>query len=197
MIRSKALKDWGTLKKGKLYSWWIETELASWWYNFSWNYFGKYRNALKKSYQWYRDVFLNKDFDFDATSLYTIMEYKLKRVLRALENGHAHHEEVELQALKLAIKLSCKLAKDDYEMRAWNLLERKWGELLTWTTPYEKDDFKGYEYHSRHENVNTEEEKQQAWDDRMKLYEAMEKIKTRDKRWLYGILEKYLERWWD
>lgn len=193
MLKSKALKDFSDEKTGKLYDWWVESVLRDWYYDIQ-AFFRRPYLRIKKLYEWNKHVFAH-DYDFDGHCLFAIIEYKLRRVLPELENGHAIQEDQEINALKLAIKLASRLKEDEYERIAWDRHEKIWGDLITWTTPYGNDGMS--QWHFRFEKVNTDEEKERCNKDRNALRELAYKRMVREEKWLYAILAKYLRRWWD
>lgn len=196
MLKSKAIKDPEDYKPpSKLWFWWVETPVADWYYDFVHKYIKNPIFQVKRLYQWYMNVF-RYDYDFDGHCLFAIIEYKLKRLEKCLINGHAVQEPKDMKAIKLAIKLSGRLKDDKYEEISWNRIERKWGELKTWTTPCENK--KGYsQWHSKYERVNTKEDEDLCRLDRLYQWDkAFTKMK-RDEKNLYSILHKYLRNLWD
>lgn len=157
-------------------------------------YIKHFFTSLKKSLDWHFNV-LRYDYDFDANSLYNIINYKLKRTEIALINGFCDHDRQKLKAIRLAIKLSNRLYKNFYDELQYKRQSALWGELLTWTTPHEDTEY--VQMHFRYEKAITEEEKKQSTEDHMKLGYAMEALRNRDKRNLFFILDKYIDSWWD
>lgn len=195
MFDSKALKDFEPEKHSKLYSWWIQTDLYDWIHDMTYKFWRRPIQSIKKLYGWHVNVFKN-DYDFDGHSLYAIIEYKLKRVLPALEDGHAIQEPKDLKALKLAIKLAGRLKDDNYSMRAWDRHGKKWGELKTWFTPCEGKE--GYStWNSSRPKAVTEEEKEQERKEHLAGSLLSDKVMEREQKWLFDILRKHLRYWWD
>lgn len=195
MFQSKALKETPEKKHSKLYDWWLESRLVSWWYRVSWDYFFKYISHAKKMYGWYVNVF-RFDYDFDFLSIFAIIEYKLKRTEKALFNGHAVHEDRDLKALTLAIKLAARLKDDDYDKTVWERIEKRWGKFSSWTTPCE-DDRDLFQWHSKYEKVNSKEDEEKHLEHRKELYDSSYNKMKRDEKNLYAILHKYGRNFWD
>lgn len=193
MIDSKQV-DLDKEKSSAIYSWWIETPMSDWLHKVR-MFFWKPYNQLRKLIQWQINVFHN-DFDFDAHSVFAILEYKLKRVEKSLVNGCAVQEDADMKALRLAIKLAGRLFEDKYDSIVFDRIENKWGELTHWTTPDE--DRKGYfEWHTTRANFKTPaDEVQERKETKEGMLVAYNKMK-REERWLYDILHKYMRRWWD
>lgn len=195
MFRSKSLKPPKDENRGCLYQWWHESIICDYWYDFSYKFFGKPYRQIKKLVGWQINVFAN-DYDFDGHCLFAIIEYKLKRVQKALESGHAYQDPKDMKALRIAIKLAGRLKDDNYDMVAWDRHEKKWGELETWTVPcLNKEDM--FEWHSRYPNAVFEEQKKQCRQERQVMLLAADAKMRREQKWFYGILDKYLRVWWD
>ncbi len=193
MFDSKAIKD--TPERSKLYHWWIDTKIADWWYDLTWKFFGKPISHIKKMWGWYWNVF-RFDYDFDGHCVFAILEYKLKRVERALLNGCAIHEPKDMKALKLAIKLAGRLKDDKYEERAVDRVDREWGDPKIWFEDCR--DKPGYStFHSTRSKIVTEEDKKAEYAYMRCQYKLAEDRKKKEEHRLYAILHKYLRSWWD
>ena len=149
---------------------------------------------LKKLYDWHSNVF-KYDFDFDGHSLFRIMGYKLLRLETSLENGNSVQCPKDMRALKLAIKLAKKISRYDYGERLYRKHESKWGELRIWSTPIEGSTRSIM--HSSRPNANTPEEIEQERKEIIETSILEVKLVERDRKRLYGILDKYLNSWWD
>lgn len=181
-------------RSSKLYSWWVDTALADFYYKWSWKLFGRPLQDIKKICGWYWNVFRN-DFDFDAHSIFSMLEYKLKRVLKALENGCAVQEPKDIKALKLAIKLAKRLKEDNYSTVAHDRVDRKYGPNHHWTTPIKGST--SVRCHSKFEKVNTPEEEKECNDYRRNQYLMSDVRMQKEEKWFYAILHKYMRTWWD
>ena len=194
MINSKALKPLEDKKVSRLYSWWINTAFARKYYGLLWTIKKPFLD-LKKMVEWYWNVF-RYDYDFDGSCLFRIIEYKLKRVQKVLENGHAIQDAKDMQALRIAIKVAGRLSQDNYSDRAYRKHDVKWGEYKHWFTPNEHNP-EYSTWNSSRANAVTEEQKAEERADRKLLWAIEEMQQQRDERRLYGILQKYLRRLWD
>jgi hypothetical protein len=193
MLQSKALKE--CKEPSKLYLWWIETKISKYYYDFTHKFIKKPIQQVIKLYQWYKNVFKN-DYDFDGHALFAIIEYKLMRLQDNLLNGHAYQDPKDLKALKLAIKLAGRLKLDDYDNRAHDRLEKKWGELNISFVPVSGES--GYSTMvSSRPKIITEEDKIQERLDCNLQYELAYAKSKREERLLYAILHKYLRNLWD
>lgn len=198
MFNSKAIKgsaDWKVENKTwkhSLLNWWHDCWLAEKLHELKYT-IKKPFSYFKKSWDWHWNVF-RYDYDFDGHSMFAIIEYKLKRILPQLENGHAVQEDVDMKALKLAIKLAGRLKDDKYDERGYDRHERKWGQLKMWFTPASKTTS---EMHTSRPKALTEEQKEQEKNEHWAYLVLSDKITKRDEKWLYSILHKHLRSWWD
>lgn len=193
MIDSKALKDGP--EKSKLYYWWIDSWIGDQYYAFVRNFIKNPIYQVKRLLAWYWNV-LRHDYDYDGHSLFGIIEYKLKRLEKALINGHAIHEPTDLKALKVAIKLAGRLKEAKYEEAGYDRIERKWGKLIIWFTDIPgKPDYSTM--HSKYEKEKDDLDKIMVRDEVRANFVASHNRQKREEKWLYAILLKYLGKWWD
>ncbi len=196
MLQSKALKENADSKEpSRLYLWWLDTAISEYYYSFVHKFVTNPIFQVKRLIQWYWNVF-RFDYDFDGHCMFAIIEYKLKRIQHVLYNGHAIHEDKDLKALKVAIKLAARLKDDNYEIVAFDRFEKKWGKLRSWNTP-SKDRKDLLQCHFKYENVNTPEDEAKCYGDRRIQYQMTYNRYKREEKWLYAILHKYLRNWWD
>jgi len=150
---------------------------------------------LSKTLGWFWYVFRN-DYDFDANSIFAILEYKLKRVENCLLNGSAIQEDKDMKALRLAIKLAGRLKEDSYDILFYERHASKWGELYTWFTPCidHKDMSK---WNSSRPNANTPEEQEEERSDFLIACFKGDAMSKREQKWFFDILNKYIRNLWD
>jgi hypothetical protein len=194
MLQSQALKDFPEEKESsKLYLWWIGTRFSRHYYHFTWKFFGNPYFQVKRLVEWYLNVF-RYDFDFDGHSLFAIIEFKLKRVKKVLENGHAYQEPKDMKALSLAIKLAGRLKDEHYESVGHARIVKKWGESKIWFEPNEHGTSK---MHSSRAGAPTPELEAQCWEETKEQYRLADIRMKREERWMYSILQNHLRSWWD
>lgn len=194
MISSKALKNYRAGKNTKIGDWWLDSQLRTWYRDIRYFFINPYRQ-LKKLIGWQKNVF-HKDYDFDAHGIYAIIEYKLRRVLFSLENGHVTQEEKSLKAIRMAIKLACRLKLDNYDNICYDRHDKKWGKMKAWFTPCE-DKPGMLTWNSSRPNAVTDEQKTQERKELVENTITAEAKSQREAKWLYGILVKYVRSWWD
>lgn len=137
---------------------------------------------------WYDEV-------WDCHNIYSILNFKLNNFQKEIIRTKNHDYDAKtIKSLKLAIKLSARLAEEEYRA-ASNRHEKKWGKLESWTTPIQGST--NLYWYSRRpkaifekDQILEKKEQKEAWD-------ADFKKQVRDRKLLFDILNKYLERWWD
>jgi len=170
--------------------WWVE---------------GLYHKAIGRHIYFLMKVYayakvLRNDFDFDAHSLYPLLHLKLTRIEVSLKTGYAVHEKDELQALRICIKLLNRLNNDDHYHRHFERHEAKWGELKSEWPPADIDKngkVLNYLWVTSRPNANTPELIKQEREESRARWMLAEQVKQRDKKIVFTLISKYLERWWD
>ena len=198
MLNSKRLKDREKEKpETKLQELWNKIYVSDWF-----GYIHKpysevcyFFKRLKKNYLFYKNV-LKFDYDFDSHGLLLMIHYKLKAMYPVLENGYAIQEDKDMQALRIAIKLSKRLWEDNYEERTWNKIEAKYGKLKHRSVKL-NDGSGCYQMITSYGGNENEEYLEKVWAEKRLMYEVLEKCRERDERNLYGILLKYRRSWWE
>lgn len=157
----------------------------------------RYKERIGRSLAFARFGWLN--YDFDASTLYDLMAFKLKRVHAALLVGHAVQEDEDMDALKEAIALCERLYNERYEHKYNEEHDKKWGEIESEHIPIPDKDGKvrTYEWRSSRKGANTPELKEKERKEFMLCFENAEKDKHNDINKLAEIFKKYLNRWWD
>jgi len=138
-------------------------------------------------------IFGYNNEDYDYSFIYTLLEFKLKRMQQALINGVAEHDKATLQSLRVTLRLLNRINTKQYTY-FMDQHDKKWGSPIL---NFESTPDKNY---SRliieRLLVKPGEEPQQ----RVELIEAMskdEEQQSRDIRLLHSILTKYSRTWWD
>lgn len=147
---------------------------------------------FQRLYQW--NKLLWNDYDFDAHSIYSLLEHKLKNINHQLITGHAIQEKKDLQALSIAISLAARLREDKYKDITLNRHDKKWGELITWTTPLPNGNFS---WNSRRPNAVFEVQKIQERTELLAAWESAKNRRDREAKWLFSILATRIPTWWD
>lgn len=189
MNDSKSLKN---MEFSQFESWWYQTKVAGYLESFLW-FFQKPYYQVKKLIEWQINVF-RYDYDFDGQCLFSIMEYKLKRISKALANDVAWQDPKDMKALSLAIKLAGRLKDDHYESEGHERHQKLWGVPTDSFTPIEGTT--NSRWNIRYPKANTPELKVQMSKDLVIFYQAAERKRQREEKCFYAILHKYLRVWW-
>ena len=71
------------------------------------------KERTKRSYDYARFGWLN--YDFDMACAWDLFEFKLRRLYKCLENGHAIQEPEDMKALRELIKIVRRLGYEQYD----------------------------------------------------------------------------------
>lgn len=138
-------------------------------------------------------------FDFDSAYMLEDMLFKLKRIQDSIIN-HGHHvvEKEEEQSLRLAIKLLDRQLNRNYGEYFRKKHDEKWGEVKIWFEDLEPDHpVKGSRLMSSRPNIKSKEDEEKELEDRKVVWKLEEELKMRDRKWLFDIIVKHMDRWWD
>lgn len=159
-------------------------------YRFLYRTFCKFRRVV----QWV--PFLWNDVDWDANTIYGLLEFKLKRINETLCKSEAEMEQKTMKALRIAIKLCSRLSDDIYEDMVMVHHEKKWG-TPDYTMEPDKEDPRFFIMIDINPKTQNPIAKEQERKERHEKYRAAETIKNRDKKTLMNILNTYVPAWWD
>jgi len=152
-------------------------------------------SKLRRSWAYARFGWDN--YDFDGAYALRALSFKLKRLQRLLLDGHVIQDEASLKSLRLAIRLLDRLVEDDYNyfLHCHNL---KWYDTEYPPHGFEKvNDGRGCSRMVFPSESLPENKQAQEHEEHVAAWAADEKLKNRDKRWVFSIIEKYYEHWWD
>lgn len=158
------------------------------------------KKFLTKIFSYVSLVWRTGDYDFDACTIYPLLQLKLGRIYKAMEEGYAVQSKEEMQALRICIKLCDRLYKDEYMNRWWRKHEEKWGVIKINWKPYSYDkngEVSSHECITSRPKANTKELRNQEREEFMAWGTLENKIREREKKWLFDTMNKYIRRWWD
>lgn len=152
----------------------------------------RFVRAVKRSYDYAVFGWGNPDWDFHY--LFALLRFKLERMNKYLNANHLR--TAELRSIRAAARLARRLEAEAYthaldrhfnkhgrvewfDVKIATPEERKNGIAQTWT---------------RKPLTPELEEVQQAYHQAVAEDTAAE---ARDRRWLFSIMDKYCEHWWD
>jgi hypothetical protein len=202
MINSKALKgDWDRyddpekfplLKKIKHHAkMWLVYPITD-------NY-RRYKERVKRSlaYAW----FGWHNYDFDLSYAYRLFDFKLKRLYKCLENGHAIQEDEDMKALKELTKIVRRLGRRDYDNKYHRAHDRVWGKIESETIPNldEKGEIINYSWNSWRSGTKSANKKTKDKERRQfrKCWENGEKDRIKDINRMAELLKLHGLKWWD
>jgi hypothetical protein len=139
-------------------------------------------------------------YDWDYGYLLELIEFKLKRMKKEIDNGHHVPDKTTNQSLRICIKLLKKINFRDYHY-FMDLHNKKWGDC-EWV--WHRTDEEGKEIPNgasrvefKRPNAVTEEEKAKEREEFRIAYKLDDAQRERDVRWLFNIMAKYHQCWWD
>lgn len=145
---------------------------------------------------WAYARFAWNNYDFDSAYALELLRFKLLRVQHAIATGFSRQDKESAQSLKLAIRLLKRLTDDNYSY-FYEQHNLKWhGEKHPGVT-FEKEDKSGLSTMVTARDKLPEDQQETANDELRAAFDADDKMKARDRRWLFSILDKYYEYWWD
>jgi hypothetical protein len=179
-------------------SWLLKLRL--WWYDFApvrWYHdLGTLYRRLKRAYKWAKNCIWT-NWDFDAHSIFPLLEYKLKRIEHCLINGHAVQEDRDMKALRIAIKLAKRVSDSYHEEKLYDRHERKWGAHAPWKESWKENEDGTSTYVGRRLKVKSDQDKELETADLRSLWKKEEEWRSRDEKLLFAIIQKYYKVWWD
>jgi len=162
------------------------------------------RGILKQFIQTFKRFFywgwkLRHNYDWDCNLMYFMMYLKMKTLID-YSRAYAHlcwnikEDGKEFRKLKIACELAKRLWESDYNTYQNNHV-KKWGELEWEFIKNNKSNCSTLNLYRK--KANTEELKQQESKENIIAIKADEQQRNNEKRYLYKLLEKHLESWWD
>lgn len=145
---------------------------------------------------------MRDSYDFDAQTLYEMTYRKLDRVYYVMKNhGHLMWNSNEnnrlMRELREARELARRMWQDEYDMKAFYEIEKRFGKLKTWSEPAEYSSKFGQLYRFRSFWGGTPETDEKARPVYRRRIEHWQKVKRLHKKRLFYLLEKNTESWWD
>lgn len=159
----------------------------------------RYSERIARSAAFARHGWLS--YDFDAGYLYSVMEFKLRRVHKALLAGHAIQDKTSMDALKESIKICKRLFDDQYEEKYHRAHDKKYGSLKLKHTPeINKETGKPTgstfinTYRSKKLTPAQQKQERRSFNG---IYQTAEIDRQKDLDSLNQILKKHSKSWWD
>lgn len=163
--------------------------------------FHRYKERIGRSLAYARFGWLN--YDFDMACAWDLFEFKLRRLNKCLETGHAIQEQEDMNALQELIEIVKRQGDGTYEEYFLDEHDKKWGEIETRIEPAsydKKGEVLTYSWHSWRknspENGPVKLKKQERKEYRA-CYTEGEKLRVKDIKRMGEILIKFGLVWWD
>ena len=138
--------------------------------------------------------------DWDNSYLLDLLHFKLQRMHKYLKaETYAKQDKPSIQSLRLAARLAKKLTDELYS-HFLDQHDKKWGPLNMELTPAEHVEGLpggGSVCNFSRPNVTSKKKEAQERREFKKAVKMDEQIRARDARWLFSIMEKYYQYWWD
>lgn len=149
-------------------------------------YYSK-KNGISNIIRWVPTIW--KLRDWDAEYLYLLIYKHLSHVEDCLRhNGHGVNSVKDADKIKIAKNLAKRLYEQEYVHIALTSVEEKYGKLKIRT---EKDDILPMC------NKIIFDESLEERKARERAYKHSEYMEKQDRQMLFGILNKYIDKWWD
>lgn len=138
-------------------------------------------------------------YDFESAYIYDLMAFKMKRIYKCLENGHAIQQDADMKALKEAIKICERLFAGEYDRKYYDAHDKKWGKMKSKTIPEydEAGKIKHYRWESSRPKANSPMRKRKEVADLRKIWVLEEEDRKKDLDRLNEILKNHEPAWWD
>lgn len=135
-----------------------------------------------------------KDRNWDQYYLYLILKMKLKNMERyQRQYGHALDADKTANKIRVCINLLERLIKNDYYDMAYKNHDKKWGELnFLW-----EKDINGNLLRLNRTNIKCDEDRKKEHKEYMRLCEHEVKLRKQDIYYLFKLMSKQIETWWD
>jgi hypothetical protein len=163
------------------------------------SFFTRLVERIGRSVSWARFTYLN--YDFDSAFLYSVMSFKLNKLHKCLENGHAVQQTEDMEALKELIAICDRLFSGNYDDKYLDQHDDKWGKLPRMKFKPLKDE-KGKVKHykllpSTRKKVKTKKHKAQERIEFRRCFELAEQDRKSDIDRMAEILKSHATHWWD
>ena len=153
---------------------------------------------VKNVFRWLPTIW--KDQDYDNHFINQILIKKLEHTRDFFLSDRTHIAEAERVAAEIQEAIDrLHMTKDSwefYEEPAHDMITNKWGESkFNWTPT---NDGTGSKYlEIEHENVKTEEDKEQYSKEFREAMKQARKDYMKDKKEAYKFIAKHIDGWWD
>jgi len=180
---------------------WHDSEM-SWKWNIS-SLWGSLTHPFTRTWHWFiksiqYSIILWSDFDWDYSYILVMLQYKLKRTrLQIEENDLVVSAPQQIAQIKHAEDLIQAYFDDNFCEELYKAHEEKWGDGKMEFTPVPNSTPAVSTMDIRYPKANTEEEVEQADQERHEIYKKHEKAKQECLDEIFQHIRKHIESWWD
>ena len=158
----------------------------------------RFFRKVKNVFRWLPTIW--KDEDFDSHFINEILIKKLEHTRDFFLSDRTHIAEAERVAFEIQEAIDrLHMTRDSwefYEEPAHNAIEKKWGESKFNFIP--TNDGTGSSYMEiEHENVKTDDDKEQYSKEFREAMKQARKDYMKDKKEAYKFIAKHIDGWWD
>lgn len=152
------------------------------------------KSGIKQLYLWIPIIW--KDRDYDHSFIYKILKFKIENTRKLNQKNKRYiGVEKEIYFMWVCENLLDRLIKDDYFDSFYDIYQNKWGKSNFDSIYREHSD--DYELKITNNNIISEEDRKLAKNDYRRYRDMSVRNRNNDKKYLYHILEKRLDNWWD
>lgn len=161
------------------------------------SFYNRYTERIGRSYAFARIGWLN--YDFDASTIWDLLQFKLKRIRITLQNGHAIQYKEDMAALDEAIAITGRLYKEEYMDGYYRAHDKKWGKIRSKHIPNrnEKGEIVTYTWLTSRRKANTPSKKKRESQELRRYYDLSEKDRVADLERYFEIIRTHSQKWWD
>lgn len=151
--------------------------------------------SIKNIFRWIPIIW--KDRDWDHTFLYKVLRFKLSNMERySRNNGHHVNSERDANRIKICVNLLNRLLNDEYHDIVFKKHYEKWGKpKFNWTDIKDRPNYS--ELKIIKPNVVTKEDEEKESNEYRNLMQIEANSRQRDIDYLFEIIRKHHQEWWD
>jgi len=151
--------------------------------------------SIKNIFKWMLIVW--RDRDWDHTFLYEMLYFKLSNMEKYLRKyGHSINSEKDADKIKICVNLLKRLMDDEYHDIVFKKHNEKWGApYFSWPDVKDRPGYSKLKIVKP--NVITKEDEEQESNEYRSLMQIESNSRQQDVNYLFEIIRKYHQGWWD
>ncbi len=154
------------------------------------------RRGVISVFQWLPVVW--DDRNWDHWFIYKVLHFKLSQTAKYIRKyGHHVHAERDADNIQVCVNLLQRLMDDEYHEMVFKSHDEKWGKVkFIWDDCGE--DKPGYSsLRIERPGVKTKEDEEQERKEYIRLCDHEEDLRQQDIRYLFKMMRKHIQGWWD